>query len=166
MSQSNVRNIESLAAFQSGLLKLSDDWNSVLQELRMAIHRAEQHFADDRPRYWRRQLELAERELNEAKDNLAQKRSAVRAADRPAATEAVKRVNLAKQRLDRCREKCRLAKSIAVDIAHQCEIILGPLADVSEHCDVILPNAANEMKTLVEQLRQYAEQAGPPPESS
>ncbi|MGB7344027.1 MAG: hypothetical protein WBD20_07425 [Pirellulaceae bacterium] len=161
---SNVRNIESLAAFHSGLLKLSDNWDAVLQELRMSIHRADQHFSDDRPRYWRRQTELAERELNEAKDNLSQKRAAVRASDRPAATEAVQRVNRAKRRLDLCREKTRLAKSVAIEVSHECDVILGPLADVAEHCDVLLPKAASELKTLIEQLRLYAEKAAPPPD--
>ncbi|QDT12532.1 hypothetical protein [Planctomycetes bacterium K23_9] len=164
MSESNVRDIESLAAFHAGLLKLSDNWDAVLQELRMAIHRADQYFADDRPRYWRRQIELAERELNEAKDNLSQKRAAVRASDRPAATEAVNRVNQAKRRLDLCREKSRLAKAIAVEISHECDVVLGPLADVSEHCDVLLPKAAGELKTLIEHLRRYAEKSEPPSE--
>jgi hypothetical protein len=162
MAESNVKNIESLAAFHGGLLKLSGNWTTVLQELRMSIHRIEEHFADDRPRYWRSQTELAERELNEAKNSLAQKRAAVRAADRRTATEAVKRVSLAKQRLDVCREKTRLANAYHVEIAHECDLIMGPLADVAEHCDVVLPQAAKELKTLIEHLRLYAEQANPP----
>jgi hypothetical protein len=166
MAESNVRNIDSLEAFHGGLLKLSGNWGTALQELRMSIHRIEEHFAEDRPRYWRGQTELAERELNEAKNNLAQKRAAVRAADRRTATEAVKRVSLAKQRLDVCREKTQLAKALKVQIAHECDIIMGPLADVAEHCDVVLPQAAQELRTLIEHLRRYAEQANPPGNSA
>ena len=92
MSTSNVRNIESLEAFHGGLIRLSSDWQKSLEEVRMLVHRAEQHFATDLPAYWRHQVQTAERELNEARENLAQKRAAIRPGDRPAATEATRRV--------------------------------------------------------------------------
>ncbi len=161
MAKSNVRSIDALADFHAGVVKLSHNWEKVLQELRMSIQRAEQHFSDERPRYWRRQLQLAERELTEAKDNLSQKRAAVRSEDRPMATEAVQRVNAAKRRLDLCREKQRLAKSVAIEMVNECNKMMGPLADVIEHSDVILPGAANELKKIITQLRDYAEQADP-----
>ena len=161
MSTSNVRSIESLAAFHGGILKLSGDWEKVLQELRMSIQRAEQHFTQDRPRYWRHQVQIAERELTEAKDNLSQKRAAARTADRPTAMEALQRVNKAKRRLEFCRDKERLAKSVAIEMSQECDAILGPLADVSEHSEVILPTAAVELKSLIEYLRAYAEHPEP-----
>ena len=161
MAKSNVRDIESLAAFHAGMLKLSSDWDKVLQELRMTVQRADQHFSQDRPRYWRNQIQLAERELTEAKDNLSQKRAAVRASDRPSATEAVQRVNRAKRRLDFCRQKEQAAKAAAISMSQECDKILGPLADVAEHCDVVLPNAAVELKKLIGILREYAEKAEP-----
>ncbi|NND96727.1 MAG: hypothetical protein HKN47_05290 [Pirellulaceae bacterium] len=160
MSQSNVRNIDTLQAFHAGLLKLAKNWEIVLQELRMTVQRTDQYFADERPRYWRHQTQLAERELNEAKDNLSQKRAASRAGDRPTATEAVQRVHRAKRRLDLCQAKVRHAKTVAVAMAKECESILGPIADVVEHCDVVLPQAAAELKTLIQHLQDYAERSG------
>lgn len=159
MSSSNVRNIESLQAFHGGLVRLAGDWDKTLQEVRMMIHRADSYFSQDRPAYWRRQTRLAERELNEAKDNLAQQQAAVRAADRLPATEAAKRVNLALQRARECQAKQREAKAWAIEISRKCDDLLGPLADVLEHCEVLLPTAANELSALIEQLRAYAEQA-------
>jgi len=124
----------------------------------MIVHRAESYFSQDRPAYWRRQTQLAERELTEAKDNLAQKRSTIRPADRPPATEAAKRVKLAEQRARDCQAKQREAKAWAIEISQKCDDLLGPLADVLEHCEVLLPSAANELRTLIEQLRAYAQQ--------
>ncbi|MFK8112322.1 MAG: hypothetical protein AB8B91_08970 [Rubripirellula sp.] len=162
MASSNVRNIDSLEAFHAGIVGLSDDWNRTLQEVRMVIHRAETYFTSERPSYWRHQKQLADRELTESKDNLAEKRAAIRPADRPAATEAAKRVRLAEQRVRECDAKIRLARSWSLEISTQCNDLLGPLADVIEHCEVILPTAATELRSLIEQLRAYAEQGKRP----
>lgn len=158
MSTSNVRNIDSLEAFHEGLNRLSSDWQKTLEEVRMLVHRAEEYFETDRPAYWRQQLQMAERELNEARDNLAQKRAAIRPGDRPSATEATRRVQAAEQRLRDCQQKQRDCHSWALEISRQCDSLLGPLADVMEHCEVLLPAAARELRTLIEQLRVYAEQ--------
>lgn len=163
MSTSNVRSIDSLELFLSQLVRLSVDWNKTLQEIRALVHRAEAHFGQDLPAYWRRQSQLAERELTEAKDTLAQKRSAARPEDRAPATEAFKRVRHAEQRLRTCESKVRLAKSISIEIGQACDMVLGPLADVTEHCEVVLPEAARQLRTLIEQLRGYAEQSKNPP---
>ncbi|WP_146512892.1 hypothetical protein [Rubripirellula amarantea] len=159
VSSSNVRNIESLEAFQAGLIRLSSDWEQAIQEVRMMVHRAEEYFSSDRPAYWRRQTQLAERELTQAKDDLVVKRSAPRAEDRPAATEAVKRVKLAEARLRLCEAKKRAAKKWSLEVKQQCDDLLGPIADVAEHCEVLLPSAAAELRQLIEQLKLYADKS-------
>ena len=159
MSASNVRNIDSLEVFHGQLVRLSSDWEKTLQEMRALIHRAEDHFDRQRPAYWRRQLQLAERELTEARDALSIKQSAARPQDRPAASEAAKRVQIAQQRARDCEAKVRLAKSVSIEIGQACDAVLGPLADVTEHCEVVLPEAARQLRTLIQQLRTYAEQS-------
>ncbi len=158
MSTSNVRNIESLDSFHEALVRLAGDWDKATQEIRMMVHRADEYFGADRPAYWRSQSLLAQRELTEAKDGLAQKRSAGRPGDRPPATEAAQRVRVAGRRLQECEEKQREAKRWALEMSKQCESVLGPLADVSEHCESLLPRAATELRTIIDQLRLYTEQ--------
>jgi hypothetical protein len=159
VSTSNVRNIDSLVAFHGGLLKLSHHWEKLIQEIRSTIHRADEYFSQSQPAYWRHQLQLAERDLTEAKDSLSQKLASARPADRPAATEARKRVSLAERRLRQCQEKLRLARAITVEISQHCDKLLGPLADIAEQCEVTLPQAAVQLQSLIEQLKAYAEQA-------
>ena len=124
----------------------------------MLVQRAETHFSEDRPRYWKHQTQLAERALNEAKDNLAQKRAATRAADRPAATEASRQVQKMERRLRDCELKQKQAKAWSIEISHQCDQLLGPLADVVEHCELLLPAAANELRQMITELEKYTEQ--------
>ena len=159
MSTSNVRNIDTLEDFHAGLVRLADRWDKSLQEIRMFVQRAETHFSHDLPAYWRRQSQLAERELTEAKEALSQKQATVRPSDRAPATEAAQRVNKAQRRVRECQKKQAEAKHWAIEIARQCDGVFGPLADVVEHCEVLLPGAARELRTLIDQLRIYAEQA-------
>ena len=157
MAESDVRDIESLEALRMGLLKLGSEWDALIQSIRATIHRADEYFASDRTGYWRRQVQLSERELTQAKDSLSQKRSSVRAADRPAATEAAQRVHRAEARLRTCQDKLSQSRAIALEMSRRCDELLGPLADVSDHCESLLPVAAEELKGLVEHLRRYAE---------
>lgn len=157
MSASDVRNIDSLRRLKAGVLGLADDWEKTLQEIRLSVQRAEQYFGDEMPRYWRRQTELAERELTEARDDLQRKQSAARAADRPSALEAQKRVARAKARLELCRDRTKLAKSIAIEVRHQCDEILGPLADMTDQCDRLLPAAADRLTQLLTALDEYTD---------
>ncbi len=159
MSTSNVRNIDSLIRFHAGLKKLSDNWGQLAEEIQASIHRCDEFFSQSQPAYWRRQMQLAERELTEAKDSLAQKRAVARAGDRPAASEAVKRVRLAERRQRVCEDKQRAAKAIAIEIKQQCDRMLGPLSDLVEHCEVVLPHAAVKLQSLIDQLKLYAEKA-------
>ena len=151
-------------AFHSGLLKLSNNWEKVLQEVRMTVQRGDEYFSQSQPAYWRHQLQLAERELTEAKDSLSQKLASTRPADRPAATEAKKRVALAERRLRTCLEKQRQVRAIALEISQQCDKLLGPLSDVVEHCEVLLPQAAVHLQSLIDQLKAYAEMSEQSPE--
>ncbi len=157
MSTSNVRDIECLAKFRLGIVNLAADWNNVVQDVRAAVHRIDEHFRSERPAYWRHQTELAERSLTEAKDNLSRLRAEIRPGDAPPATEATQRVNKIERRLRLCQEKQRLAKAWSIEMSQQCDQLLGPLADMTDQCQTRLPEAARELGEIVDKLRQYAE---------
>lgn len=160
MSTSDVRNIDSLRRLRAGILGLADNWEKTLQEIRISVQRASQYFGDEVPRYWRYQSETADRELAEAKDSLQQKQSAARSGDRVGAMEAQKRVAAAKKRLDLCRARQKAAKSVAIEIRHQCDEMLGPLADMTDHSDNVLPAAAAKLSTLLDSLDRYTDASG------
>ncbi len=161
MSTSNVRDIECLATFKTDLVKLAASWDNTTQEIRTALHRINAYFHDDRPAYWRRETQLAERHLSEANDVLSRLTAEIRPGQAAPATEAKQRVAKAKLRLQLCQEKERLCKKWLIEMAQQCDDVLGPLADMSEHCQTILPDAARELGGLVDKLRAYAELASP-----
>lgn len=157
MSTSNVRKIDVLEQFQSTLLKLANNWDLATQDIRMAVHRTQEHFKEERPAYWRHQIQLAERALTEAKDNLSRLRATVRPGDAPPATEAAQRVIKAEYRMRVCQDKERLARSWALEIEQRCEDLLGPLMHMTEHCQSYLPEAARELSVMVDLLHQYSD---------
>lgn len=161
MAGGNVHDVESLEAFHAALLRLGSQWDKALQEVRMTVQRAETYFAEDRPRYWRQQWRRAEQELNEARDDLATKRSAVRPGDRPPATEAARRVQRAELRLRECESKQRAARQWAIEMARSCDDVLGPLADAIDQCQTQLPAAAYELRGLIDRLHRYMDLPGP-----
>ena len=161
MSTSNVRSIDALDEFRGGLLKLADGWERSTQEIRLIVQRVQTHFCQDLPQYWRRQIQLAERALTEAKDRLSMKQSAARASDRVAATEEKQQVHRCERRLGECQQKERLSRSLAIQVTQQCDKLLGPLSDISEHCESHLPTAATELAALVMHLRNYTQQSDP-----
>jgi hypothetical protein len=158
LSASNVRSIESLESFHAGMMRLSSEWQKTVEEIRMLVQRAEDHFTNTRPSYWREQERIADRELAEAKNSLSIKRASVRPQDRPAASEATKRVRVAEARKRFCEDKKREAKKYSLEISRQCDNLLGPLADLAQHCDVALPVAAKELRGLIAQLKLYADE--------
>lgn len=161
MPRSNVRDIESLAALRLGLIRYADLSSGVLEELRATVRRAEEEFVQRRPAQWRAHVRLAERRLNEAREVLTQKRAATRAGDRPPATEAAVRVARAERRLRYCQDQEQLARSLAIELSHRCDKLLGPITEVAMRCEVDLPRAATELQRLIEPLRDYAERPSP-----
>lgn len=153
----DVRKIEALVGFHGSLVAYHQSLNLTAEELKATVRRVERHFAEDQPKYWKRQCRLAERALSEAQDNLSRLRSTVRAADRPSATEATKRVKTCHDRLRLCEEKLRQCKKWKIEISQQVDRLLGPIADLVQHGEVFLPTAAKELAELIEKLKQYTD---------
>ena len=159
MNTSNVTNIDSIENFHRGLVKFSDELQVITEEIKLAVMKGEQAFGHDYPSYWRRQLQIAERSLSEARDQLAAKTSSVRNEDQPTASEEKKRVRRAEARLDLCNAKIRRAKHWAHQISRDCDQLLGPLSDVTNHCDSTLQQAAVDLRQLIDHLRAYTDQS-------
>ena len=166
MSSSDVRDIESLERLHRAMLRLSEEWQSALQEIRMSVARAEEYFTRRVPVYWATEMKLAEREHTEALDSLQRQQSAARASDRRSALEAQKRVKRAKDRVKLCLEKQKLAKTMMLQIRQTCEDVLGPLADMVDQSENALPQGARQLAELLRILHEYAEQQTMPPSSN
>jgi len=158
MNKSHVISIESLEDLNQAILRFMEDLRQTLEELKAARHRADEAFSQQYPAYWRKETRLAERQLNEAKDQLSAKTSTARPDDQPAASEEKKRLRRAETRLRICNEKLRRSKEWSLKISRECDQLLGPLTDVLDQCDSVLPVAATELRALIGHLKDYTDQ--------
>lgn len=157
MNSSNVTDIESLEDLNRALIRFTDQLRIIAEELKANLHKADDAYSHEYPSYWKRQILKAEQRLNEAKDQLAAKRSSTRPEDAPAATEEQMRVRKAEARLRSCNEKFQRSREWSLKISRECEQLLGPLSDVLDQCDTVLPSAASELRTLISSLKAYTD---------
>lgn len=153
--QSDLRDIEVLSDLHRALANLTAQFDASEQEIRSSLQRAEPWIRAEMPAYWKQQQRLAERELTAALDDLQQKQSATRAGDRPAATEAKKRVAGAKKRLTLCDEKIQACRRHLVRLESAIDNMAGPLAQIHECVTAGLPRAMADLKGLIEIVEAY-----------
>ncbi len=157
MATSDVRSIDSLRNLKAGLVELAHQWDGSLQQIKVSLHRIEEHFSVERPAYWKKEVRKAEQTLTEAMDNLSSQQGNASDGNGPALSEARQRVQIAKRRLEWCEEKLRAAKRIAIQVDRICQEVAGPIADVSSHVEVSLPRAASTLAEWVGHLDRYTE---------
>jgi hypothetical protein len=161
VTQSDVRDLDSLDALRQAVERLADRMCLSSQSIHATLNRVDEHFSVNQVTYWRDQTRVAERELTSAQDQLSRKRSTVRPGDRVPATEEAKNVARWKNRLRLCQEKERLARRISIEIQQVCEKTRGPSAALTELGEVALPTAANRLLSLIDRLRAYQDGQNP-----
>ncbi len=161
--QSDIRDVDVLLDLLNGLARLGEGFAATVEELRATLLRVDQWIRLDRPVYWKQQLRLAEQALNAALDSLQQKQSTTRPGERPPASEAQKRVALAKQRVKLCHEKTQACRRHLLRLEQVINELAGPLAEIDEIAGNDVPRAMAELKQLIKILDAYS---GPQPDAS
>lgn len=155
MSEADVHSIESLAELQQAVERLSDRLLTQGHQVRAFVGRAERHFSQEYPVYWRTQLQRAEQRLGEARDRLSRKQSTVGSGQSVPAADEKKEVARWKARRTLCRERIERARTVAVEMEQNSEKMKGPVADLLELAEVSLPNASVRLATLIARLQAY-----------
>lgn len=161
--QGHVRSIDALRDLRVALLewaaRLSDQTFEIGHEAQRALEWAKV----DQPRYWRGEIAIAERRLQEAKDHLASTQATYGGRDKPPATEARKRVVQLEHRVRFCQQRAGACRRWADEIERAVERLAGALAALKQQSDSELPLAAHQLSQWVAALDRYAD--GTPPTS-
>ncbi|TWT98848.1 hypothetical protein [Neorhodopirellula pilleata] len=161
MSEADVRSIESLEDLHRAVDHLAERMLLQGYQLQAITMNVERHFGQDYPAYWRRQLQIAEREFVEARERLSRKQFALRPGEHHPATEERKQVARWKNRIRLCQQKIEKSRTLAVEMEQQCEKFKGPVAELIELAEVRLPNAAARLGGLIARLRDYQQGQSP-----
>ncbi|WP_153557253.1 hypothetical protein [Roseimaritima sediminicola] len=157
--QSDVRDIDVLSRLLGGLAALSQGLHDTVQELRVTLAAVDHWIGVDAPAYWRQQTRAAQQDLNAALEHLQQQQSTTRPGDRPPATEAKKRVRLAKRRLQLCEDKQLACRRQRLRIEHVLQAMAGPLTEIDELAAGDLPRVQAELRSMIDVLQRYQQSA-------
>lgn len=159
--QGHVRSIDALRDLRIALLEWAARLNDQTFEIGHEAQRALQWAKVDQPRYWRGEITIAERRLQEARDHLASTQATYGGRDRPPATEARKRVAQLERRVRFCQQRAGACRRWADEIERAVERLAGALAALQQQSDSELPLAANQLSQWIAALDRYAETAPP-----
>lgn len=159
--QSHVRSIDALRNLRAALLQWAARLNDQTFEIDNEAKRALEWAKVDQPRYWRSEMAIAERRLQEAKDHLASTQATYGGRDRPPATEARKRVANLERRVRFCQQRAGACRRWADEIERAVERLAGALAALQQQSDSGLPSAANQLNQWIAALDRYADVAPP-----
>lgn len=164
--QGHVRSIDALRDLRVAILQWASRLHEQTFELGSEAQRALQWATVEQPRYWRHEITLAERRLQEARDNLAATQATYGGRDRPPATEARKRVVDLERRVRFCQDRAGSCRRWAAEVERAVERLAGALAAMQQQGDCELPLAANQLNQWIEALDRYTEVAPPAMEAS
>jgi hypothetical protein len=155
--QGNVQSIDALRELRGATLTLAKSFGDLSFDLTTEVTRSMEWIHEIAPQYWRHQLQLAERRLSEALDNLASMQATVGGRDKPAATEAKKRVRMLKQRVTLCHERFQEIKKWSAEFERASNLMVTTCANLQQQSETELPKAAAKLATWIRALDVYAE---------
>lgn len=167
----HVESIEQLEQLRLATIELAHRFGTIAFDFKSEVQNALDWVSNEAPRYWRQQLQLAERQLQEAQDNLAAMMATYGGRDKPPATEARKRVETLRRRVQLCEAKFRACKAASLHLQQAANSVLPCIANLEQTSEADLPTAAQRLKKWIAALNRYAEMAGPitenfPPKTS
>ena len=153
---SDVRSIDALRNLQGAVTKLGEHWQDNVTQMRQIAYRFQEQIQIERKQYWTSQMQLAERNLQAAREamlraNLANSDDGVRN------TEAEILVAKAKRRVRVCLQKLSACKRIARETDRVVDRFVGELGAMSEMAESGLPNSANRLALWIDALDVYAD---------
>ena len=151
----DVRNVEKVEAFRFSTVQYRQKLQQIVDQTLASTSRIERWIEDDVPRYWQRELGLAERRLNEANDRWSQLTSAVRPGDPPSATEARMEVRQCRDRLALCQQRVSQIRRMGIEIHHEIDKLRGVMGGVGQIVETDLPAANASLQELLRHLNRY-----------
>lgn len=155
--QGNVQSIDALRDLQAATLKLADAMAELSFDVRAEVMRALEWICETAPQYWRQQLQLAERQLTEALDNLASMQATYGGRDKPPATEAKKRVAVLRRRVVLCNQKLQDVKRLRAEFERASNLMVATSTNLQQQAESELPKAAARLGDWIQSLDAYVE---------
>lgn len=155
--QANVQSSDAIEQVRAALLQFAKQAEEGLTECRVEMRRFVDWMEHDRPKFWKRQVQLAHDGVQKAKQDLHRcLMYPVGVNDRPACTEERALLKKAEAKLAYCQQKQERLKHWIREISHELHTYEGRTTRLREVIEVDTPAAAAALSRMLVSLEQYA----------
>ena len=159
-NSANVKDAEALRNFRTALLRFQDEARRALASLNVENERVLGWIQQDRPQYWKRQLEVGFQQLAEARSSLMKCKMRRTGDFRPTCYDEQQAVNKAKARLELCYKKIQIVKQWSVKAAHEVDEYRSRTNTLNRCIDGDIPRAVALLERMVSTLEKYSTAGG------
>lgn len=150
-----VRSTDAIEAFRQALIRFQDEAVRAVEALDMELQRAEEWIDNDRPAYWKAQLQMAEQGAHDAKMELARCLMMTTAGERPTCREQRAAVRDWLARVDRCREKLERVRHWQRNFSHESLEHKGRIGQLRRLLEIDVPDARGSLESILRRLDAY-----------
>jgi exonuclease VII large subunit len=162
-----VRSVAAIERFRLQIAKYEQQVQTALESLTAELQHAITWLKNDRPSYWKKQRQLAEDTLHQAKQNLERCLLFTVGDERPACREEKAAIKIAQTRLETCREKIERVRYWNRQLQHESLEFSSRINQLKRILENELPTARARLQQMVQQLDAYQIErpplAEPPP---
>lgn len=151
----NVKSIQAIRDFQSGLQDYRDSLRQTLDILTTELARAVDYFESDRAAYWPAQERKASDDLSAARINLERCQMKTRDGQQRSCYDEKKAFQKAKARLQLTRDKVKVTKKWVILVQREADKFKMRIAQLSYLADTDLPRAIALLDRLANRLDRY-----------
>jgi hypothetical protein len=160
--QAQVRSTDSIEGFNAALARFAERLQTALDTLDGELHRADDWIEHNRPSFWKAQERHAEDQLHQAKLDLERALLMITAdGQRPACREQKAAVELAKARLEYCRDKADRVKHWQRSFRHEMFEFDGRIGQLRGLLDHQIPHARAVLLRILRRIEEYQVEQAP-----
>lgn len=162
----NVSSTDAIQQFRSAVIAFQDEARTCLTALDHQLRQIMLWLEQDRPNFWKREIETCMREMTSARVRLHQCRMRRMGDFRPSCIEEVKDLEKAKQQLELAQKQLPLIRRWHAEASHEANEFRGRASQVTQAVERDLPSLLALLAFSLQKLEEYAAVTVPTPNSS
>lgn len=156
-SSAKVTSLDAMRTFYSAILKFAEEAELALAMMRTESLRSIDWIENDRPSYWKRQIQKSYDLIARRRQELQQCKMRTFEDFRPSCIEEKKALEKAQRRLQHCQEIYDQIPQWASKIRHESEEHRGRMGQIGHILAADVPQMLALLKNMIQALEDYAE---------
>lgn len=159
----HVNSTDALRRFAAAVALFQEEARSCLQVLDGQLRQMVLWLEQDRPIFWKREIEHCMREMNEARVRLHQCHMRRTGDFRPSCIEEVKALEAARRAMESAQQQIPNIRRWHIEVAHEGNEFRGRASQLAQTVERDIPHLLALLAAAAERLESYAAIPAPPP---